>query len=97
MFLQSTLDVSVCDEISSDQEKLILDSLELVNLSQSISEVGTAFKGHDINLDSFVVLTLNKAVDLTPLSRRCNEYFVHFVHQQEFNHIVKDRHISQWE
>ncbi len=97
MFLQSTLYVSICDEISTDQKKLILYSLELVNLSQGITKVGTALKGHDINLDSFVVLTLNKAVNLTPLSGRSNEYFVDFVHQQELDHIVKYGNIGQRE
>jgi hypothetical protein len=97
VLLNCFLNVCICNDISSDQNEITIDCLKLIDLSQSITEVGATFKCNDINFDSFVVVAFQEGIYLTSMMRNSNEDFSHLVHEKKLDDIVYQGHIGNWE
>ena len=75
----------------------MVDSLKLIDFSERISKVCASFERYHMDLNTLVVLVFEEAVNLIPVDASCNEDLSHLVHEEEFNGIVEERHIGNWE
>ena len=81
VFFKSSLNISVGNEVSTHKYELLFDGLHLVDLSECIAEVSAALKRDHVDLDSFVTLILDKAVDLPAHRTSRDKDISDFVHE----------------
>lgn len=57
-------DIGIGDQVASDKNKLVVDGLQLVDLSECVSEVCACLKRNYVDLYTLVALVLEESVHL---------------------------------